>query len=105
MLSQSLDELGNLASSMGRSLEDQNRAVDRLNDKSDSIAEQTQRVTRRAERMSAGMSTWWPGSAHKSKPAFVARVLLLPEGTLPPRASLPPRLACSCSTGGGCSWD
>jgi hypothetical protein len=76
ILSQGLDELGNLASSMGQSLEDQSHAVDRLNDKSDSIADQTQRVTRRAERLSAGMSTWWPSRAQQHKPTFVARVTI-----------------------------
>jgi hypothetical protein len=78
VLSQNLDELGSLASALNESILHQNGTMDRLHDKTDSILEQSQRVTRRAERMTHRVSGGWfmPSSLSRKRPVFVCRVVI-----------------------------
>jgi hypothetical protein len=78
VLSQNLDELGSLASALNESILHQNGTMDRLHDKTDSILEQSQRVTRRAERMTRRVSGGWfmPSSLSRKRPDFVCGVVI-----------------------------
>lgn len=68
VLSQNLDELGNISTTLGEAIGKQNQTMDRVGDKSDNILEQSKRVTRRTERMITYKS--WTNE----KPVYVSRV-------------------------------
>lgn len=67
-LAENLGELGYIASSLHETVARQNHTMDRLDEKSDNIVEQSKRVTRRADRM-VQSKTWLP-----SKPTLVCRL-------------------------------
>ena len=70
VLSTSLQELGHLANSLQSSLAHQSETVDRLDTQSESILVQSERVTRRAERM-VQQKSWTP-----AKPTYVGTIAL-----------------------------